>query len=225
MKALLLAAGLGTRLRPLTDRIPKCLVPIRGKPLLDIWLENLYAAGIGPILVNTHYLAAVVEEHLLQSLHRSQVLTVYEPKLLGTAGTIRANAAFFAGDDGMVVHADNYCNFDFRKLLLAHETRPRNCAITMLTFRTATPQSCGIVELDSKGVITAFHEKVSNPPSDLANGAIYVFSREAIKWIQESDVSDLSTEVIPRFIGQIYSYECDGILEDIGTPQAYAKYS
>ena len=66
MRAVLLAAGLGTRLRPLTDTIPKCLVPIKGKPLLDIWCETLLAAGVEKVLVNTHYKHQVVEEHLVE---------------------------------------------------------------------------------------------------------------------------------------------------------------
>ena len=95
MRALLLAAGLGTRLRPLTDVTPKCLAPIRGRPLLDIWLERLSAAGIGPYLINTHYLASQVVEYVESSKYKSLVTIVHEPVLAGTAGTLIGNLGFF----------------------------------------------------------------------------------------------------------------------------------
>ena len=91
MRAILLAAGYGTRLRPLTNTIPKCLVPIKGVPLLQIWLERLTNAGIGPFLINTHYLPKEVEGFAESSRYRDQVTLVHEPELLGTAGTLIAN--------------------------------------------------------------------------------------------------------------------------------------
>ena len=94
MRAILLAAGLGTRLRPITDTIPKCLVLIHGKPLLQIWLEKLTEVGIGPFLINTHYLHKQVEKFIEESEFSEQVELVYEEKLLGTAGTLSKNIDF-----------------------------------------------------------------------------------------------------------------------------------
>ena len=124
MRALLLAAGLGTRLRPLTDTMPKCLVPIHGKPLLGIWLERLSNAGVGPFLVNTHYLSDQVRNFLANNVCVDQISVVEEAELLGTAGTLRANLTFFAGEDGMLIHADNYCLANFDDFLRAHQNRP-----------------------------------------------------------------------------------------------------
>jgi mannose-1-phosphate guanylyltransferase len=107
MRAILLAAGLGTRLRPLTGQIPMCLVPIKGKPLLERWLESLTKAGVGPFLINTHYLAAQVEEFIESSSYKDQVTLVHEHMLRGTAGTLIANLDFFQGEDGFLIHADN----------------------------------------------------------------------------------------------------------------------
>ena len=87
MKAILLAGGIGSRLRPITATIPKCLVPILGQPLLDIWLEQLTAHDIGPFLVNTHHLPEQVEHYVEHSLYRESVTLAHEPQLLGTAGT------------------------------------------------------------------------------------------------------------------------------------------
>ena len=225
MRAILLAAGFGTRLRPLTDTIPKCLVPIRGQALLDIWLQKLAAAGIGPFLVNTHYLAAEVATYVRLSAYATQVTLVHEPELLGTAGTLIANIDFFCGGDGLLIHADNYCEQDFGRFLSAHRCRPAGCVMTMMTFRTDNPSSCGIVELDDRGVVVGFHEKVESPPGNLANGAVYMLSEDFLRTveIEFSDATDFSTEVLPRFAGRIFTFETKHVFLDIGTPAAYSK--
>lgn len=223
MKTLLLAAGFGTRLRPLTDTMPKCLVPIHGRPLLDIWLERLTDAGCGPFLVNTHYLANQVDQFLSGSRHAGRVTVAHEAELLGTAATLRANAGFFDGEDGLLIHADNYCLGDFGAFIDAHRNRPRECLMTMMTFRTDTPSSCGIVSLDEHNVVTRFEEKQANPSGNLANGAVYLLSAELIERLgTEGRATDFSTEVIPTLMGRIQSFETHDTLIDIGTPRTYA---
>lgn len=225
MKALLLCAGFGTRLRPLTNTVPKCLVPIKGKPLLGIWLERLVEAGIGPFLINTHFLVNQVEEFVKQAPLHSQIRLVYEPKLLGTAGTVIENLDFFDKEDGMLVHADNYCLADIDAFVNAHSQRPSYCLMTMMTFCTENPASCGIVELDSEGVVIGFHEKVENPPSNEANGAVYILSAEMMHIISDKmrECTDFSTEILPNFIGRIYTYHTNQAFIDIGTPENYLK--
>ncbi len=224
MKVLLLAAGLGVRLRPLTDTVPKCLVPIGGKPLLEIWLDSLVEAGLGPILINTHYLETQVERFVEKSRHRDQVVLVSEPVLLGTAGTLRANLNFFENRGGLLIHADNYCLADINDFLAAHQRRPSSCLMSMMVFRTDQPSLCGIVEHDDQKVVVNFHEKVSRPPNNLANGAVYIFSPEFVKELSTpayESIADFSTEVIPRFLGRIYAHEISELFLDIGTPINY----
>ncbi len=225
MRAILLAAGCGTRLRPITNTIPKCLVPIKGKPLLEIWLDRLTLAGIGPFLVNTHYLADQVDAFIESSRYKEQVTLEYEPELHGTAGTLIANLDFFKGQDGMLIHADNYCLADFSAFIRAHEERPTECVMTMMTFRTDTPSTCGIVELDGRGVVIGFHEKVAEPPGNLANGAIYILSSRLLERLEDDlhSVKDFSTEVLNRFVGRIYTYETKEVFLDIGTPESYEQ--
>jgi mannose-1-phosphate guanylyltransferase len=225
MRTLLLAAGLGTRLRPLTDTMPKCLVPIKGQPLLGIWLERLIQSGIGAFLINTHYLAEQVEDFIETSPYRDQVRLVNEPELQGTAGTLIANLDFFRGEDGLLIHADNYCLADFTAFQQAHRNRPPECIMTMMTFRTDNPSSCGIVELDECGVVIGFHEKVAKPPGNLANGAVYILSAELIKRLSTdlNTMKDFSTEVLNRFVGHIYSYETSEVFLDVGTPETYEQ--
>ena len=225
MRALLLAAGLGTRLRPLTDACPKCLVEIKGQPLLGIWLQRLTEAGIGPFIINTHHLANQVDAFIESSPYRDKVMLVNEVELLGTAGTLVSNLDFFQGEDGLLIHADNYCLADFAAFQQAHHDRPPECLLTMMTFRTDNPTSCGIVELDERGVVVSFHEKIDNPPGNLANGAVYILSAELLRRISSDfkKVSDFSTEVLHQFVGRIFTYQTLEVFFDIGTPETYEK--
>lgn len=219
MKALLLAAGLGTRLKPLTDIWPKCLMPIQGRPLLDYWLEILKKAGIQDVLVNMHYLSEYVSEFLDQPQFIDWVYSVYEDNLLGTAGTIRNNAYFFKDNTLLLAHADNWTCCDFSDFLDYHNNhRPKNTVMTMMTFTCPNPSLCGIAELDNDGIVIGFHEKIKNPPSKLANAAVYLIETEVIEWIiNHPEVTDFSTEVVPEFIGKIATWENLKIHRDIGT--------
>lgn len=223
MRALLLAAGLGTRLRPLTDTTPKCLVPINGRPLLEYWLRMLSEAGIVPILVNLHYMADRVREYIDTSCFRKDVMTVYEDRLLGTAGTLLKNRDFFSRGPLMLIHADNLSRFDVNAFMESHRKRPPHCEITMMTFHTPTPESCGIVELDRDGVVRAFHEKVPNPPGDLANGAVYIMEPSVLDFLAGlgKEVIDFSTEALPAYVGRIYTFQNRTYHRDIGTMDSF----
>lgn len=224
MRALLLAAGLGTRLRPITDTLPKCLVPIRGRPLLDYWFDLLLPSAIERILVNTSYLPDQVRAHVAASRWRERIDLVHEEALLGTGGTVLANRDWFGPGPFLVGHADNLTDFDAAALARAHQARPTNCAITMLAFRTDVPHLCGILELDDGCVVRAFHEKSPDPPGNLANAAVYIFEPEVVERIAAlgKPVVDLSTEVIPGFVGRIFAVEHRGYHRDIGNMASLA---
>tara|TARA_R110002074_G_scaffold402283_1_gene606108 strand:+ start:8926 stop:9633 length:708 start_codon:yes stop_codon:yes gene_type:complete len=222
MRALLLAAGIGSRLRPITDTVPKCLVPIHGKPLLGYWLDRLLGGGVDQVLVNTHYLAPQVDAFVAASAWRDKVTLVYEEELLGTGGTMLANHTFLANDAFLVAHADNLTTFNLSKFMQAHKSRPADCAMTMLSFRTDDPRSCGILEMNTAHVVQAFHEKVENPPGNVANAAVYIFEPEVLDFIAALGKStvDLSTEVIPHFVGRIFVVENNGYHRDIGNVES-----
>lgn len=223
MKALLLSAGLGTRLRPLTNTIPKCLVPIQGRPLIEYWLELLSNSGVSDILVNLHYFADEVRDYIEKSPYSSIVRTVYEEELLGTAGTLLKNRNFFENKPLMLIHGDNLSMFDVKAFIMRHANRPSGCEITMMTFTTPTPESCGIVELDEHGIVRAFHEKVKNPHGNLANGAVYILEPNIFDFLEGlgKECIDFSTEVLPHYIGKIFSFHNDVYHRDIGTMESY----
>ena len=177
------------------------------------------------MLVNTHWLAPRVEAFVASSPWRTRVDLVFEPELLGTAGTLRANQAYFADEPVLVAHADNLISFTASALIKAHANRLDDIAITMLTFECDDPRSCGIVECDVDGRVIAFHEKVDRPPGNLANGAVYIFEPEVIRFIAafEREFIDLSTEVIPAFIDRIQIWQTDGYHRDIGSVDSLAQ--
>jgi mannose-1-phosphate guanylyltransferase len=225
MRALLLAAGMGLRLLPITATRPKCMVEINGRPLLDYWLELLFEAGVERALVNTHWLPDQVIAFVQASRWADQIDMVHEDELLGTGGTVLANRGWFQEQPFIVAHADNLTDFDVPGFIAAHRARPEGHAITMLGFRTDTPRSCGILQLNGRGTVTAFHEKVDDPPGNLANGAVYIFEPEVMDAITAigRPVVDLSTEIIPRFIGRILCVETRGYHRDIGTPESLRR--
>src|ERR1700727_3481594 len=98
MKAFILAAGHGTRLRPLTDNIPKCLLPIQGSPLLEIWLNNCKAADISAVLINAHAHPAAIQEFAATQKTGVKARVVEDPQLLGSAGTLAENRQFAAAE-------------------------------------------------------------------------------------------------------------------------------
>jgi mannose-1-phosphate guanylyltransferase len=223
LRAVLLAAGFGTRLRPLTESLPKCLVPVQGKPLMAYWFDLLFSAGLERVLVNTHYLPDAVTSFVAQSPWAAKVDLVHEDLILGTGGTLLTNVAWFKGRAFMVAHADNLTVFDVQGFWARHRDRPEGCVITMMTFDTDAPQTCGIVE-ERGGVVVAFHEKVANPPGTRANAAVYIFEPEAISFIASLNkaVVDLSTEVLPHFIGRMYTFHNSHYHRDIGSLESLA---
>ena len=154
-----------------------------------------------------------------------RVSIVHETKLLGTAGTLLANEPFFHGRTGLLIHADNAMTEDLDDFIRAHEDRGEGCLLTMLTFKTDSPESCGIVETNRHGRLINFHEKVSNPPGTTANGAIYAFEEELYCHIKQSKIcpKDFSTEVIPSLMGKIQTWQTRHPYMDIGNKTALEK--
>ena len=222
MRALLLAAGLGSRLRPITNTVPKCLVTVLGRPLLDYWLELLFLGSVSRVLINTHYLPQPVRDFVAASPYYAKIDLVHEEQLLGTAGTVLKNRDYFGRDSFIVAHADNLTLFNVGSFIKSHERRPAGTVMTMMTFVTDTPSSCGIVHCDAAGIVKTFHEKVPNPPGNVANAAVYIFEPDVIDFIEAlgKPVVDLSTEVIPFYLGRIATFHNARYHRDIGTPES-----
>ena len=218
--ALLLAAGFGNRLGPLTSKTPKCLIEVNQQPMLDHWLTKLEPLGVEKFFINTHYLSEKVKQYCRKHPLSDKIELTHEPTLLGTAGTINNNIDRLAGNKAFIVHVDNYCDDDLTELASSFADRPSDSLLTMLTFRTKDPKNCGIVELDENQMLVNFHEKVPKPPSNLASGAIFIASPSFFRFFNKhfKNASDFSTDVIPNLLNKVNCYETNRFFIDIGTP-------
>jgi D,D-heptose 1,7-bisphosphate phosphatase len=224
VRGLLLAAGVGSRLRPLTDTVPKCLVPIADWTPLDLWVDRLADAGVREARINTHSLAEVVRAHIDQvnKSGRLKLSEAYEPALLGSAGTIAANADLAdETDEVFIVYADNISDINLRPLIAFH--RHHGDPLTMVLFRAPEPRACGIAEMDAACCVTSFVEKPDQPASDLANAGLYVASKAAYREIAGMRAFDIARDVLPRFLGRMRGWVWGGYYLDIGTPEALER--
>jgi mannose-1-phosphate guanylyltransferase len=175
--------------------------------------------GIDRILINTHYLPAAVQDYVSATPWSDFIDLVHEEALLGTGGTVLRNRSFFSDGAFLVAHADNLTRFDVRAFLNAHSERPAGMEVTMMTFDTDAPETCGIVDLDAKGIVVGFHEKSPVPHGNRANAAVYIFEPSVIDFLAtlNKEIIDLSLEVIPRFLGRMHCFHNDDYHRDIGT--------
>ena len=231
MKAYILAAGPGTRLRPLTNTIPKCLVPINGKALLAYHLESLEAHGIYEIGMTARYLAEQVEAYVEEygKAHKNmKIKFFYEPELLGSAGSLRYNQDFFAGEEyALVLHADNFTNINYSRFIAFHKEKKGLASIAC--YYEEHPESKGVVLCDENNKIFQFIEK---PKKEListhnANGGMYIFNKEIFTYLAELNANplDFGNDVFPYLLekrADLYAYIMTEFLLDIGTPETYA---
>ena len=222
MKAFLLAAGVGSRLRPITDTTPKCMLAIGGQPLLDIWLDAFDRAGVDEVLVNLHHLPDVVRQHLDARAGTPAVRTVFEPELLGSAGTLAANRAWVDGDEMFLAcYADNLTDFDLRSLVQTY--REHGGIATLTVFHSERPSAGGVVELDASGTVVGFAEKPSQPVSDLVNAGMYAFHPRVLDEIGGPPPRDIGYDLLPRLVGRAKAMPVDGYFRDVGTVDAYRR--
>lgn len=222
MKAFLLAAGIGSRLRPITDSTPKCLVDIGGKVLLDIWLDAFHRAGVTEVLINLHHLPAAVRTHVAKRTGPPSVRLVHEPQLLGSAGTLAANREWVGDEEFfLVANADNLTDFDLRDLIEAH--RGGGCIATLAVFHSDNPSTGGVLQLDENSRVIDFAEKPAVPLSDLVNAGIYAFSPAVLDEIGEAAPIDIGYHLLPRLVGRARAVLVQGYFRDIGTIEAYQR--
>jgi mannose-1-phosphate guanylyltransferase len=222
MKAFLLAAGVGSRLRPITDTIPKCMVRIDGQPMLDIWLDEFDRAGVDDVLINLHHLPDVVRHHLGARGGTPAVHTFFEHDLLGSAGTLAANRAWVDGDEMFLAcYADNLTDFDLNSLVQAH--REHDSIATLTVFHSERPSAGGVMELDATGTVVGFEEKPADPVSDLVNAGMYAFDPSVLDEVSGPPPRDIGYDLIPRLVGRAKAVQVDGYFRDIGTIDAYER--
>jgi mannose-1-phosphate guanylyltransferase len=220
VKAFLLAAGHGTRLRPMTDTIPKCLVPIRGTPMLEIWLEVCRRAGIDEVLVNLHSHADLVRKTLAHMTQGVKVHVSEEPVLLGSAGTLLANRDWVSRESNFwILYGDVLTAANLTQMLDFHSSRQPVGTIGLYTVRDAS--RCGVVSFDPDFVVREFVEKPTHPKSNWAFSGLMIGTPELLKSIPPRFPADLGFDVLPQLVGRILAYPITDFLTDIGTMETF----
>lgn len=230
-KAMILAAGEGERLSPLTLETPKALLPINGIPLIEHTLRWLKIHGVLEVAVNLHHLGEKIKDFVGNG-SRFGLRIVYseEGTLLGTAGGVRKMGHFLDGTF-VVFYGDNLTDFDLSAMIALH--REKGAVATLAVFESPNPLEVGVIEMDENGRILKLAEKPQSTTSDvqssaLANGGVYVLEQEVLDCIPGRVFTDFACDVFPKIIGAglpIYGYRLrvQDYFLDIGTMHKYLQ--
>jgi len=226
MKAMVLAAGLGDRMRPLTDRLPKPLLPIANRPVMCYILEHLARHGFSEVIANLHYRGQEIIDYFGDGGGCGVKLTyTHEEKLWGIAGGVRRCREFFGDETFLVIGADDLTDMDLSALLAQH--RRVGAIATIGLAEVEETSQFGVVVVDEEGRIERFVEKPKeNPPSRLANTQIYLFEPEVFDFIPPDQVYDFGFGAFPRMVeagSRFYGFRLPGYWRDIGTIAGYLE--
>ena len=230
MKAIVLCAGPGTRMRPLTNTTPKCMLPVGGKPLLHHTLERLAEAGVTDVAINLHHLPKAIVHDIKRGWQFDLRVTYsYERELLGTAGAIKRLAWWLDEEPFFVVYGDEWTTIDFARLWAEHVTYRPEAKVTAVVHWVDTCAGRNCVDLAMLySVVTRVMPKHHWPDhGGWALSGIYVLDRLCAHIIPEPGAYDIETHMLPSMIDNQYlvqPYRVDPILAiDIGKPEGYAR--
>jgi mannose-1-phosphate guanylyltransferase len=227
MKAMLLAAGLGTRLRPLTYELPKPMVPILGRPVMEHILRLLARHGFDDVIANLHYFPDLIRGRFGDgSGYGLRLAYSFEPELMGTAGGVRNARAHFGDETFLVISGDALTDIDLTALLKTH--REKGGIATLALKRVDDPREFGVVIVADDGRIQGFQEKPdpAEALSDLGNCGIYVFEPEIFDYFPEADFVDWAMDVYPKLLEQdvsFYGHEFPEYWNDVGSLEEYRQ--
>lgn len=228
MKSLILTAGLGTRLRPLTLERAKPTIPLLGKPLLFWLLENLLSQGVDGFRLNLHYLPHSVEQifERVPGLNMP-VSFAHEPEILGTAGPLKANEAFFDNDTFLMVNGDIVIDFSFREALAFHKNQ--GALATLLMFPQPSPPRYFPIRIDAEGNLLNFpHISRTGDalPHNYVFTGIHILEPEIFQFIPHGVPYEINEQVYPEAIkrgAKVLGFPVSGYWNDVGSPQRYLE--
>jgi mannose-1-phosphate guanylyltransferase / phosphomannomutase len=226
VKAVVMAGGEGSRLRPLTINRPKPMVPIVDRQVMAHIVELLKLHGITEIVVTVQYLANVIQDHFGDgSGHGVHIEYALEEQPLGTAGSVK-NAEKLLTEPFLVISGDALTDFNLSKILEFHEERKALATLTLT--RVPNPLEYGVIILDEQGQVTQFMEKPSwgEVFSDTVNTGIYVLDPEVFRYIPKGKITDWSKDVFPQMLRKgdgLVGYVAEGYWTDVGTIEEYMR--
>jgi mannose-1-phosphate guanylyltransferase len=224
---MVMAAGLGTRLRPLTYEVPKPMVPVANRPVMELILEHLPQHGFTEVVSNLHWFPETIRDRVGDGSALGIDLTyTYEEELLGTAGGVRNVADFFGDEPFLVMAGDALTDIDLTALREAHE---RNGGIaTLAVTRVANVSEYGVVVVDSESRIQGFQEKPDPEEalSNLANCMIYILEREIFDYFPDQQAVDFALDVFPALLENdvpFHVHVIDEYWNDVGSLPEYLQ--
>jgi mannose-1-phosphate guanylyltransferase len=223
MKAVVLVGGEGTRLRPLTETIPKPLIPMVDRPFLSHVLEHLARSGVDEVLLSSSYLGPKFAAFLEARRDAPAVTWVEEPTPLGTAGAI-ARATHHLDETFFVLNGDILTDLDLSSLLDAHRAAGAVGTITLTAVSDARPY--GLVEADEAGRVLAFREKPADPVPGHVNAGTYVLEPVALAGVPPDRPVSIERDTFPALIGSgapVQAFLSRAYWMDLGTPDAYLR--
>ncbi len=224
MKAVILAGGFGTRLRPLTCTVPKPMAKLLGRPVLSYILELLKVHGATDVTLTTAYMPETIAEYIREyPAQHMHLRCVEETQPLGTAGSVKAAL----GDEKepiLIVSGDGLCDFNLTEILDFH--REKGASVTIVTTKVQDPREYGLVHTDADSAVTGFCEKPdwNGIATNCANTGIYVIEPEILTYIPEKQSFDFSKDLFPMLLQKklpIYGFCAKGYWCDIGDLTAY----
>ena len=224
---MILAAGVGSRLDPLTRAIPKPMVPIVNRPVIEHIVLDLKKHGFNDIRVNVHYLGDVIEQGLGDGSRLGvRISYAQEDKLWGDAGSVKRSQDFFAGETFLVVGGDDISDIDLSGLMQMH--REKKAASTIATTVVDDPSQFGIVVTDDDGRITRFLEKPKGGDvfSNTANTGVYVFEPGVFDLIPPDTFYGFGNDVFPQLLAEgrpLYGFATKSYWKDVGNLQVYRQ--
>ena len=218
MQAVILAGGLGTRLRGLVEGIPKPMIEIAGRPFLEYLLLQVAAYGIRDVVLCLGHLAHVVRSYFGRGRQFGVSISYSEePKRLGTGGALKYAESLVKGNDFLVMNADSFLEVDLDRLVGFHRTKRALVAIALA--RVSDASRFGRVCIDDQLQIKSFVEKGAQGESFI-NGGVYVFDKRIFSYLSPG-YSSLEKDVFPQLIGRgIFGFPTNGYFVDIGTPES-----
>lgn len=225
--AVILVGGKGTRLRPLTNTIPKPMLPTAGYPFLQHLLARIKAAGMNHVVLGTSFRADVFEEYFGDgSDYGLEIEYVVEDEPLGTGGGIRNVFSRLRHDRAMIFNGDVLGGTDLNAVLESHVKREAD--VTLHLLRVADPRAFGCVPTDEDGRVSAFLEKTEDPPTDQINAGTYVFNRNIIEAIPEGRAISVEREIFPELLERnlrVFGHVDQAYWRDMGTPDDFVRGS
>ena len=221
LTAVILAGGLGTRLRSVIPDRPKVLAPVHGRPFLKYLLDQLAAVRILRVVLCTGYLGGQVRDELGDHYGSLRLFYSQEPDPLGTAGALRLALAQLRSDPVLVMNGDSYCEVDLRAFWNWHVAH--GAQATLLLIQQDRTQRFGRVQIGEDGLVETFREKDDGSGPGWISGGIYLIRPHLLRAIPEGKEVSLEKEIFPSWIGQgLYGYCGQGRFLDIGMPESYA---